>query len=348
MPTVAAYATQSATDDLKPFSIERRECTANDVQIDISHCGVCHSDIHMARSEWGMSVYPMVPGHEIIGRVSQIGANVTNFKVGDLVGVGCLVDSCHDCSSCHEDLEQYCDGKVLTYGSEDTRHGGITYGGYSKQITVAQDFVLRVPENLDTQGVAPILCAGITMCSPLRHWQVKAGDKVGIIGLGGLGHMGVKLANALGAEVVMITRSPAKGEDAKALGAHSVLLSNDAAAMAAQAGSFDLLINTIPNAHDMNPYVNLLKRDATMVIVGVLTPVPEVNCGPMIFGRRSIAGSLIGGIAETQELLDFCGQHNITADVEVINIDNINHAYSRMIDGDVKYRFVIDMASLGA
>lgn len=347
MPTVAAYGAHSATDSIKPLSIERREVTDNDVQIAIEYCGVCHSDIHMARNEWGFSLYPLVPGHEIVGRVTAVGNNVSKYKEGDLVGVGCLVDSCRHCENCHEDLEQYCDQKIMTYSSEDPKFGGLTYGGYSQQVVVDQDFVLRVPENLDTQAVAPLLCAGITTYSPLRHWHVKAGDTVGVIGLGGLGHMGIKFAHALGAKVVMITRSKAKGEDAKKLGADEVLLSTDAAAMAHYAGKFDFLLNTIPVNHDVNPYINLLKRDATMVIVGAIEPVePGLNCGPLVFGRRSIAGSLIGGIAETQEMLDFCGQHNIVPEVEMIDIKDINHAYERMIKSDVKYRFVIDIKSL--
>ncbi len=346
MTTVSAYAAQSPTEKLKPFTIDRRDVTAQDVQIAIEYCGVCHSDIHMARNEWGFATFPVVPGHEIVGRVTKVGANVTVHKVGDLVGVGCMVDSCRHCNSCHEGLEQYCDNKVMTYSSLDPKYNTMTYGGYSQQVVVDQAFVLRIPGNLDAKAVAPLLCAGITTWSPLRHWKVKAGDLVGVIGLGGLGHMGVKFAHAIGAKVVMITRSVAKGEDAKALGADEVLLSNDAAAMQKYANQFDFLLNTIPTRHDANPYVNLLKRDATMVMVGAIEPVEPVNCGPLVFGRKSIAGSLIGGIAETQEMLDFCSKHQIVSDIEVINIQDINHAYERMIKGDVKYRFVIDMKSL--
>lgn len=348
MPSVPAYATQSATDILHPFCIERREVGPHDVKIDIHYCGVCHSDIHMARNEWGFSLYPLVPGHEIIGRVTTVGQQVKGFKAGDLVGVGCLVDSCRTCASCHEGLEQYCEnGSTLTYSSPDKKHGGVTYGGYSKQIVAAENFVLKVPENLDTKAVAPLLCAGITMWSPLKHWHVKRGDTVGIIGLGGLGHMGVKFAHALGAHVVMITTSPKKGEDAKKLGANEVLLSTDEEAMTKNANRFDLLINTIPVGHDLNPYVALLKRDATMVIVGAIEPLSTgLNAKPLVLGRKRIAGSVIGGLPETQEMLDFCGKHNICADVEIINIQEINEAYSRMLKSDVKYRFVIDISSL--
>lgn len=348
MPTIAAYATQSSEDNLQPLTIERREPGPRDVQIAIDYCGVCHSDIHMARNEWGFSIYPLVPGHEIVGHVTAVGTDVDTFQAGDLVGVGCLVDSCRTCHSCEEDLEQYCEnGMVMTYGSEDAKHGGLTFGGYSQQIVVDKDFVLRVPDNLDVKAVAPLLCAGITTYSPLKHWQVKAGDTVGVIGLGGLGHMGIKIAHAMGAKVVMITRSAAKGEDAKALGADEVLLSTDEQAMEQYANKFDFLLNTIPVGHDLNPYISLLKRDATMVVVGAIESIgPGINGGPLIFGRKRIAGSLIGGLAETQEMLDFCGKHNIVSDVEMLEIKNINEAYERMLKSDVKYRFVIDMNSL--
>lgn len=347
MNKISAYGTQSATDPIAPLTIERRAPTDTDVEIAIDYCGVCHSDIHFARNEWGFSLYPVVPGHEIVGRVTAVGNKVKAHQVGDIVAIGCFVDSCRQCNDCHEHLEQYCPDKVSTYSSEDPKHGGITYGGYSKSIVTDQDFVLRVPNNLDTSSVAPLLCAGITMWSPLRHWEVKAGDTVGIIGLGGLGHMGVKLAHALGAKVVMITRSPSKGEDAKSLGADEVLLSNDDSQMAAYAGKFDLLINTIPTSHDMNPFITLLKRDGTMVIVGAVEQIePGINGAPLIFGRKKIAGSLVGGIKETQEMLNFCGEHNIVANIETINIEDINTAYDRMIKGDVRYRFVIDMQSL--
>lgn len=348
MENVAAYATHSTTDELKPFTIERRDCGPHDVKIDIEYCGVCHSDMHMAHNDWGTSLYPMVPGHEIVGRVNSVGSEVTAFKKGDLVGVGCLVDSCRKCTPCKDHLEQYCEtGNTLTYGSEDAKHGGVTYGGYSKQIVVDQAFTLRVPENLDTQAVAPLLCAGITTWSPLRHWNIKQGDTVGVIGLGGLGHMGIKFAHALGAKVVMITRSSEKGKDAKQLGADEVLLSNDAAAMAAYENQFDFLLNTIPVGHDINPYVSLLKRDATLCIVGALVPLTEgLSGGALILGRKNVAGSVIGGIKETQEMLDFCGKHNIVPDVEMITMQDINDAYQRLENSDVKYRFVIDMKSL--
>lgn len=343
----AAYAAQSADSDLGPIEIQRRQLGENDVHIDIEYCGVCHSDIHTAHNDWGGTVYPVVPGHEIIGRVKAVGSKVSNFKEGQLVGVGCMVDSCQTCSACDDDLEQYCEnGAVMTYGSEDPILGDPTHGGYSDQIVVDQKFVLNVSEKLDTKAVAPLLCAGITTYSPLRQWNVKKGDKVGVVGLGGLGHMGVKIAKAMGAEVVMITTSPEKGSDAKRLGASEVLVSKDEDAMKQQAGSFDFILNTVPVSHDLNPYVNLLKRDATMVIVGALTPLPELSGVGLILGRKRIAGSLIGGIAETQEMLDFCAEHDIVSDVEMIDMQDINTAYKRVMDSDVKYRFVIDMKSL--
>ncbi len=346
MTIVSAYAAPSPTEALKPMTITRREVGFDDVQIAIEYCGVCHSDIHMARNEWGFATHPVVPGHEIIGRVTKVGQNVSRHKAGDWVGVGCMVDSCRNCDHCNEGLEQYCAHKVMTYSSLDPKYNTMTYGGYSQQVVVDQDFVLSIPKNLDPKAVAPLLCAGITTWSPLRHWKVKPGDLVGVIGLGGLGHMGIKFAHALGAKVVMITRSASKGQDAKALGADQVLLSTDVVAMQEYANQFDFLLNTIPTRHDLNPYVNLLKRDATMVMVGAIEPVEPVNCGPLVLGRKSIAGSLIGGIAETQEMLDFCGQNQIVSDVEIIQMQDINAAYERMIQSDVKYRFVIDMTSL--
>ena len=346
------YANQSPTDTLKPFEFERREPSADDVAIDILYCGVCHSDIHSARNEWGGTHYPFVPGHEIIGRVSAVGANVTTFSAGDLVGVGCLVDSCRVCEACEDGLEQYCEnGWTGTYGSED-KIGGTphqhTLGGYSDKITVSERFVLRVPENLDLAATAPLLCAGITTYSPLKHWKVSAGQTVGIIGLGGLGHMGIKFAHAMGAKVVMITTSPEKSQDATKLGADGVLISTEAEAMAAAMNSFDFLLNTIPVGHDVNPYMNLLKRDGTMVIVGAVEALTKVSGIPFIFKRRNMAGSLIGGLPETQEMLDFCGEHNITCDIEMIDIKDVNTAYDRTVKGDVKYRFVIDMGTLGS
>lgn len=347
---VLGYAAHSISGDLEPFSFERREPGAGDVVIDILYCGVCHSDIHSARNEWGGTHYPIVPGHEIVGRISSAGSSVTKYKVGDLVGVGCLVGSCHRCSSCDDGLEQYCDnGFTATYNSKDLIGGtpySHTLGGYSTKITVDERFVLRIPENLDPAATAPLLCAGITTYSPLKHWNIGPGQKVGIIGLGGLGHMGVKFAHALGAEVIMITTSPEKGADAKKLGADDVLLSTDEKAMEAAQNSFDFLLNTIPVGHNVDPYMALLKRDATMVIVGAVELLKQVNGAPFIFRRRNMAGSLIGGLPETQEMLDFCGTHNITCDIEQITIQDINKAYDRTVKGDVKYRFVIDMASL--
>ncbi|GAB4224050.1 MAG: NAD(P)-dependent alcohol dehydrogenase [Gammaproteobacteria bacterium] len=344
------YAAHSAKDKLVPFTFERREPYENDIVIDILYCGICHSDIHTVRGEWQGTRYPCIPGHEIIGRVSAVGNKVTKFNVGNLVGVGCLVDSCGDCTSCHEGLEQYCEnGFTGTYNFEDKIGGTshtFTFGGYSDKITVNENFVLRIPEHLDPAATAPLLCAGITTYSPLKHWQVGTGQKVGIIGLGGLGHMGVKFAHAMGAHVVMITTSPEKGADAQKLGAHEVLISKDKTAMEAANNSFDFLLNTIPVGHDTDPYINLLKRDRTMVIVGAIEPLTQVNGIPFIFKRRSLAGSLIGGLPETQEMLDFCGKHNITCDIEMIDIKDVNTAYNRTVNGDVKYRFVIDMATL--
>jgi uncharacterized zinc-type alcohol dehydrogenase-like protein len=346
------YVAHSAASELVPFRFERRDPRPGDVVIDILYCGICHSDIHSARNEWGWTQYPFVPGHEIVGRVAAAGKDVTRFKPGDLVGVGCLVDSCRRCASCAEGLEQYCDnGFTGTYGSED-RIGGtphpFTFGGYSDKVTVDERFVLSIPTNLDPAAAAPLLCAGITTYSPLKHWNVGAGQKVGIIGLGGLGHMGVKFAHAMGARVVMITTSPRKGADARKLGADEVLLSTDAQAMDGARNSFDFLLNTIPVGHDVDPYMALLKRDATMVIVGAVEALKKVNGIPLIFRRRALAGSLIGGLPETQEMLDFCGRHDITCDIEKIAMKDVNRAYDRTVKSDVKYRFVIDMATLQA
>ena len=343
---IKAFGAKTEKSDLEQLQINRRETLAEDVEIDILYCGVCHSDIHTVRNDWGGSKYPVIPGHEIIGKVVSVGENVSKFKEGQLVGVGCMVDSCQQCESCKEGLEQYCEnGMVGTYNGKDKHLGGHTFGGYSEKIVVDQKFVLNVPENLDTKAVAPLLCAGITTWSPLRNWNVKKGDKVGVIGLGGLGHMGIKFAHALGAKVVMITTSPGKSEDAKKLGADEVLISKDEKQMAENAGSFDFLLNTVPVKHDLNPYIGLLKRDATMVMVGAIEPL-EFHGGGLIMGRKSLAGSLIGGIRETQEMLDFCGEHNIVSDIEMINMQNINEAYDRVTSNDVKYRFVIDMQSL--
>ncbi len=347
MTKIKSYAAASKEADLKPFDIERRDILEDDVKIDILYCGVCHSDLHQVRNDWKNSVYPVVPGHEIIGKVMEVGKNVTNFKKGDLVGVGCMVDSCQTCSACKDDLEQFCEnGATFTYNSKDKHLGGHTFGGYSESVVVDKDFVLRVPANLDAKAAAPLLCAGITTYSPLAHWGVKKGDKVGVIGLGGLGHMGIKFAHAMGAHTVMITTSPSKSEDAKSLGADEVLISKDEEQMKKHAASFDFLLNTIPVGHDMNPYTNLLKRDSTMVIVGAVEPLDPLHGGSLIMGRKSIAGSLIGGIKETQEMLDFCGEHNVVSDIEMIDIQDINKAYDRLQKSDVKYRFVIDMKSL--
>lgn len=347
MPNVDAYAAHDPKADLKPFDIERRDVKDDDVKIEIEYCGVCHSDIHQVRNDWKNSQYPVVPGHEIIGRVTEVGSNIDDFNKGDLVGVGCMVDSCQTCDPCKNDLEQYCEnGAVMTYNGPDEHLGGHTYGGYSESVVVDKEFVLNVPENIDANAAAPLLCAGITTWSPLRHWDVQEGDKVGIIGLGGLGHMGVKFADALGAEVVMITRSPEKADDAKRLGADEVLISTDSEQMKSHKGSFDFLLNTIPVGHDMNPYIGLLGLDATMVLVGAIEPLEKMHGGGLIMGRKRVAGSVIGGIKETQEMLDFCGKHDITCDVEMIDIQNINEAYERVVNSDVKYRFVIDMDSL--
>ena len=347
MSDIKAYGATSATAELEPLDIKRRSLTADDVEIDITYCGVCHSDIHTIRNDWKNSQYPVVPGHEIVGRVTKVGANVSKFKEGNLVGVGCLVDSCQECDSCKEDLEQYCEnGATFTYNGADKHLGGHTFGGYSEKVVVDKNFVLSIPENIDEKAAAPLLCAGITTWSPLRHWGVKKGDKVGVIGLGGLGHMGIKFAHAMGAHTVMITTSPEKSKDAEELGADEVLISKDADAMAKHAGSFDFLLNTIPVGHEMDPYIALLKRDATMVLVGAIEPLKPFHGGAVVMGRKRIAGSMIGGLKETQEMLDFCGEHNIVSDIELINMQDINEAYERVIKADVKYRFVIDMKSL--
>ena len=343
-----AYAAQNAQSPLAPFELERRGLREHDVHIEVMFCGVCHSDLHQARNEWGNSIYPVVPGHEIVGRVTEVGPAVTRYKAGDLVGVGCLVDSCRTCASCKEGLEQYCEnGFVGTYNGVDRVTGETTYGGYSTNLVVDEAFVLSVPDNLDPAAVAPLLCAGITTYSPLRTWGAGPGKKVGIVGLGGLGHMGVKLAHAMGAHVVLFTTSASKVEDGKRLGADEVVISKDPEAMAKHANSFDLLINTVAAQHDLNPFIALLKRDGTMTLVGVPEhdhPSPQVF--NLVMKRRRLAGSLIGGIAETQEMLDFCGQHGITSDIEMIPMQKINEAYGRMLKSDVKYRFVIDINSL--
>jgi uncharacterized zinc-type alcohol dehydrogenase-like protein len=341
-----AFSTVSAAAPLGPTVIERRTPTATDVQIQILYCGVCHSDLHYARDEWHFTQYPAVPGHEIVGRVTAVGGEVKKFKVGDTVGVGCLVDSCRTCADCRAGLEQFCAGMVMTYGSTDAHLGTPTLGGYSQSIVVREEFVLRMPANLDLAAAAPLLCAGITTYSPLRHWKVGPGHKVGIVGLGGLGHMGVKFARAFGAHVVLFTTSPGKVADGLRLGAHEVVVSTDEAAMTARAGSLDFILDAVSATHDIASYLNLLKHDGHLVLVGAPEKPLPVAAFPLIFRRRSFSGSLIGGLPETQEMLDFCGQHNLTCDIELIRMDQINTAYERMLKSDVKYRFVVDMASL--
>ncbi|OMP30744.1 NAD(P)-dependent alcohol dehydrogenase [Mangrovimonas sp. DI 80] len=345
--SIKAFGTEAADAALGEMDIKRRKVTDKDVEIDILYCGVCHSDLHFARNDWGFSVYPVVPGHEIVGKVKAVGKGVSKYKVGDIVAVGCLVDSCRTCNNCENDLEQYCPEWVGTYGGHDKHLDMPTYGGYSESIVVDEHFVLSVPENLDLAGVAPILCAGITTWSPLRHWNVGKDSKVAVVGLGGLGHMTIKLADALGAHVTLFSRSKNKKQDAMDLGADAVVISTNEDEMAAVQGQFDVIIDTVPYVHDVNPYIGTLTTNGTLVLVGYLGPLdPMLNSVPMIMGRKKVAGSLIGGIAETQELLDFCGKHNITSDIEVINIQDINTAYERMLKSDVHYRFVIDMASL--
>ena len=345
--SVKAYGTAAADADLKPLQIDRREALDKDIEIAIMYCGVCHSDLHFARNDWGMTQYPVVPGHEIVGKVTSIGSGVSKYKVGDIVAVGCLVDSCRTCNNCKADLEQYCGEWVGTYGGYDKHLDTTTHGGYSETIVVDEAFVLSVPKNLDLAGIAPVLCAGITTWSPLRHWKVGKNSKVAVVGLGGLGHMAIKLAHALGAHVTLISRSTNKIADAKALGADDVIISTDAGQMEKAMGKFDLILDTVPYDHDFNPYIGTLNTNGTIVVLGYLGPLdPPVVTVPMIMGRKSMAGSLIGGIAETQELLDFCGKHNITSDIELINIQDINTAYERMLKSDVKYRFVIDMTSI--
>jgi uncharacterized zinc-type alcohol dehydrogenase-like protein len=343
---IKAFGTEAADLDLQQLEIKRREVTSKDVEIDILYCGVCHSDLHFARNDWGFSVYPVVPGHEIVGKVVKVGDGVSKYKVGDVVAVGCLVDSCRTCNNCKNDLEQYCPQWVGTYGGHDKYLDLPTFGGYSENIVVDENYVLKVPKNLDLAGVAPILCAGITTWSPLRHWKVGKGSKVAVVGLGGLGHMAIKLADALGAEVTLFSRSPNKKQDALDLGADHVVISTDENQMASVQGHFDVIIDTVPYAHDLNPYMGTLNTNGTLVVVGYLGPIePLLHSVPMIMGRKSVAGSLIGGIAETQELLDFCGKHNIVSEIEIIKMQDINEAYQRMLKSDVHYRFVIDMAS---
>lgn len=346
MTSVNSYAAMQPKTALKPFQINRREANDHDVVINILYCGVCHSDVHQARDEWGGGIFPMVPGHEIVGEVSQVGSAVKRYKVGDKVGVGCFVDSCRECAPCRENLQQYCEkGMNQTYNGRE-KDGSPTYGGYSTQIVVDENYVLKIPDNLPLDAAAPLLCAGITTYSPLKTWQVKKGDKVAVVGLGGLGHMAVKLAAAMGAEVTVFSTSNNKENDAYRLGAKQFANSKDKTVFQKYANYFDFMINTVASNIDLNDYLGLLKLDATLVCVGAPEKPTPVNAFPLIFKRRRMAGSLIGGIKETQEMLDFCGKHNIVSDIELISIDKINEAYERMLKSDVKYRFVIDIASL--
>ncbi|HYH15070.1 MAG TPA: NAD(P)-dependent alcohol dehydrogenase, partial [Flavisolibacter sp.] len=342
-----AFGTEAATADLQQLNIKRRQPTPHDVEIDILYCGVCHSDLHTARNEWHSTIYPCVPGHEIVGRIINVGGHVSRFRVGDMAAVGCMVDSCRQCDYCNEGLEQYCEaGNTGTYNSPDKYLGTPTYGGYSESIVVDEAFVLRVPDNLDLAATAPLLCAGITTYSPLKHWNVGPGKKVGVVGIGGLGHMAVKIAKAMGAEVIVYTTSPSKVEDAKRLGADDVVLSKDDEQMAKYAGKLHFVLDAVSAQHDINAYLSLLRVDGSLALVGAPEHPLPVAAFSLIPFRRSFAGSMIGGIAETQEMLDFCGKHGIVADIEMINIQQINEAYERLLKGDVKYRFVIDMASL--
>ena len=347
MRTTKAYASQNVTAPLAPFTLERRTVGPKDVQFDIVYCGVCHSDLHMAKNEWGGTVYPIVPGHEMVGKVTNVGNAVKKFKVGDLVGVGCLVDSCRDCDNCKKGLEQFCrNGSTGTYNGKDKISGGVTYGGYSKQIVVTEDFVLKVSEKLPLANVAPLLCAGITTYSPLRHWKVGKGHKVAVVGLGGLGHMAVKFAASFGAEVTMLSTSSSKEKDARLLGAHHFALTKNPEDLKTLTGTFDFIIDTVSAPHNYNQYLNMLNTDGVMICVGAPPTPSEIMAFSLIGGRKSLAGSLIGGLPETQEMLDYCAEHNIVSEVEVIAMDYINTAYERMLAGDVKYRFVIDMNTL--
>lgn len=347
MNQVNAYAAEKVKEPLKPFTIQRRDPGPNDVVIDIQYCGICHSDVHQARDEWGMSIFPMVPGHEIAGKVIKVGSSVTKYKVGDSVGVGCFVDSCRECDPCKEGLEQYCSNQfILTYNSLEKDSKTPTYGGYSTQIVVDENYVLRIPKNLPLDKAAPLLCAGITTYSPLRHWKIKAGDKVAIVGLGGLGHMAVKIAAAMGADVTVLSTSDKKKSDAMKFGAKHFINTKDNQVFKDYANHFDFMINTAAGNTDLNQYLTLLKLDGTMVLVGIPEKPASLSAFPLIQKRRSLAGSCIGGIKETQEMLDFCGKHEITSDIELIPINKVNEAYERMVKGDVRYRFVIDINSL--
>jgi uncharacterized zinc-type alcohol dehydrogenase-like protein len=347
MYNAKAYSAQTQTAPLAPFTFQRRDPGVHDVQLQILYCGVCHTDVHITRNEWNGTTYPCVPGHEIIGRVVKTGKQVKKFKEGEIAAVGCMVDSCRTCQNCKDNLEQFCEkGATFTYNAPDKHTGGTTYGGYSDSVVVDEAFVLHVPKNLDLAAAAPLLCAGITTYSPLRHWKVGKGQKVGVVGLGGLGHMGVKLAKAFGAHVVVFTTSPGKVQDALRLGAHEVVNSKNEDEMKKHLNSFHFILDTVAAQHDINAYLVLLKRDGTLTQVGVPAEPLSVQVGSLIFGRRNFSGSLIGGIKETQEMLDFCGEYNITCDIELIPIQKINEAYERLVKNDVKYRFVIDMATL--
>ena len=348
MTNANAYSATSATSPLSPTTISRREPGEQDVQIEILFCGICHSDLHQVRNEWSVmpTIYPCVPGHEIVGRVTKVGSSVKKFKPGDLAAVGCLVDSDGTCQGCQDGLEQFCPNMTLTYNSPDVHLGGVTYGGYSESIVVKENFVLQVPSNLNPAGTAPLLCAGITTYSPMRHWGVTKGKKVGVVGLGGLGHMAVKFAHALGAHVVVFTTSPSKKDDALRLGADEVVLSNDSEQMKKHVESFDFILDAVSAEHDINTYLQLLRRDGNLTVVGAPDNPHAISAFALLFKRRSLSGSLIGGIAETQEMLNFCGEHNITADVEIIPIQKVNEAYDRLLKGDVKFRFSIDMSSI--
>jgi uncharacterized zinc-type alcohol dehydrogenase-like protein len=345
--TVKAYGTAAAEAPLEPMNIERRDVQPHDVEIEITYCGICHSDLHAAKNDWGGTTYPIVPGHEIVGKVTRAGDEVTKFKIGDTVGVGCIVDSCRECQYCKEGLEQFCvPGNTIVFGSPDKFLGGRTYGGYAENIVVDENYVLSVPEKLDPAAASPLLCGGITVYSPFKHWNVGPGKKVGVVGIGGLGHLAIKIAKAMGAHVTVFTTSPSKIEDAKNLGANDAVLSTDKEQMSNQAKDFDVILDTVSAAHDVNAYLSLLGVDGSLVIVGLPVEQLPVAAGGLIHGRRSFSGSNIGGIEETQEMLDFCAEHNITADIEMIAMQEINEAYERLEKGDVKYRFVVDMASL--
>ena len=348
MRATKAYAAQSETSGMAPWSLERRDPRPDDVAIDIMYCGVCHSDLHFVENDWGWTIYPVVPGHEIVGRVTSVGSDVTKFKEGDIVGVGCLVDSCRACESCNKGLEQYCTGgSVFTYNGEDKHDGSITYGGYSDHVVVSDRFVVKVPDGMDPANAAPMLCAGVTTYSPLRHVGVKKGDRVGVVGMGGLGHLGIKFARAMGAEVIVFTRTEDKVEEAKRNGACEVVVTGKDGAFDAVAGTLDYVLDTVPVNHDFNPYLGCLKIDGTYIVVGQITPIETpIDSTQLVMGRRSLMGSLIGGLPETQEVLDFAAQHGVTCDIEMLDIKDLNEAYERMKRSDVRYRFVIDMETI--